>query len=295
MAIILNGNIVSKEINKKTIHEIQLIKKKYNLKPTIITINIENNIAASIYTKTQENKFSQIGFNFIKKYFDKNITTEKLLIAIKKFNNDKNIDGIFLQMPFPFHINTEKIINNINPIKDIDCSHPFNIGKLIINKNSIFKPCTPYGIIKLLEFYNINLSKKHAVIINRSNIIGKPMLSLLLQNKKNACSSVTMCHSQTNNLNKITMKADILIVAIGKANFIKSNMIKDNVIIIDIGINRIKSIESNKYILVGDVDYNDVINKVSFITPVPGGVGPITMSILLNNALQAYKLNNHII
>ena len=295
MAIILNGNTISEILNKETIYKIKSFKKKYNLNPSIITISVGDNIASSIYIKTQQKKILQIGCNFTIKYFDKNITTEKLLIAIKEFNNDKNIDGIFLQMPFPLHINTEKIISNINPMKDIDCLHPLNIGKLITSKNNILKPCTPYGIIKLLEFYNINLSDKHAVIINRSNIIGKPMLSLLLQNKKNACSSVTICHSQTKNLNKITMKADILIIAIGKPNFIKSNMIKKNAIIIDVGINRIKSIKSDKYILVGDVDYNDVINKVSFITPVPGGVGPMTMSILLQNILQAHKSNNNII
>ena len=199
---------------------------------------------------------------------------------------DKKIHGILIQLPLPNHLNEEKILNAINPDKDVDGFHPFNVGNLLIGSPS-FIPCTPQGCIEILKYYKIDVTSKHVVILGRSNIVGKPLMAILSQKFEVGNATVTMCHTGTSDLNMYTKQADILIVAIGIPLFIKSNMIKNDVNIIDVGINRVDNDCDKGYKIVGDVDYDDVFNKASSITPVPGGVGPMTITMLLSNTVLA--------
>jgi methylenetetrahydrofolate dehydrogenase (NADP+)/methenyltetrahydrofolate cyclohydrolase len=206
-------------------------------------------------------------------------TEEELLTLVDKLNNDPKIHGILVQLPLPDHINVTKVLRAVSPLKDVDGFHPYNVG-LLVEGNPRFIPCTPHGIIKMLEFYNIDISGKQAVIVGRSNIVGKPVSMLLLHRH----ATVTVCHSRTKPLDEVTRRADILVAAIGRANFITADMVKEGAVVIDVGINRN---EEGK--LTGDVDFEAVSQKASYITPVPGGVGPMTISMLLWNTLESAK------
>ena len=211
-------------------------------------------------------------------------TLEKDLIdKIEELNSDKNVNAILVQMPLPKHINPLKIIETISPQKDVDCFHPYNVGNISIGKKSYVYPCTPKGIIRLLEYYDIKIEGKHAVVIGRSNIVGRPLSQMLI----NENATVTLCHSKTKNLSEITKTADILISAVGKPNLVTENMVKDGVVIIDVGMNRL---ENGK--LCGDVDFENVKDKASYITPVPGGVGPMTICSLMVNTYDLFKYQN---
>ena len=278
---LLDGKKTSNDIKLSLKNEIELLIQKYGRAPHITIILIGEVEASHIYVRNKLKACKLIGMQatLIKK--EKNITTSELIEIINNLNNDDNVDGIIVQLPLPKHIDEQLIINTINAEKDVD-------GFGIINKGRLFSglPClksaTPFGIIKLLEDYNIDCTGKEAVIIGRSNIVGKPMSIMLLD--KNA--TVTICHSKTKNLSEITKKADILVVAIGKAKFVTKEMIKDNAVVIDVGMNR------DEYGLCGDVDFENVKEKASFITPVPGGVGPLTIAMLLYNTVEAFK-NRH--
>ena len=214
-------------------------------------------------------------------------TGEKdLLDLIKKLNNDPNYHGILVQLPLPDQINESKVIDLINPLKDVDCFHPANVGKLVSGKPYVL-PCTPAGIMKLLQYSDISTEGKHVVIIGRSNIVGKPMANLLVQKSAQANATVTVVHSRTKDIANYTRQADILIAAMGRANFVTDDMIKEGVVIIDVGINRVSADNEKGYVLAGDVDFEKVLPKVSKITPVPGGVGPMTIAMLLKNTLTA--------
>ena len=278
---LLDGKKTSNDIKLSLKNEIELLIQKYGRAPHITIILIGEVEASHIYVRNKLKACKLIGMQatLIKK--EKNITTSELIEIINNLNNDDNVDGIIVQLPLPKHIDEQLIINTINAEKDVD-------GFGIINKGRLFSglPClksaTPFGIIKLLEDYNIDCTGKEAVIIGRSNIVGKPMSIMLLD--KNA--TVTICHSKTKNLSEITKKADILVVAIGKAKFVTKEMVKDNAVVIDVGMNR------DEFGLCGDVDFENVKEKVSFITPVPGGVGPLTIAMLLYNTVEAFK-NRH--
>lgn len=280
MAEILDGKKLSKKIKNELKIEVNELKKN-GIIPKLAVIMVGNDSASSVYVKNKSKACEKVGIEFEEFLLDENIKQQELLNLIDKLNNDSKITGILLQAPIPKHLNINEAFEKISYKKDVDGFNPINVGRLSIGVNS-YVSCTPLGIIKLLEEYNIDLVGKHAVVIGRSNIVGKPMVQCLLSKE----ATVTICHSKTANLKEITKKADIIICAIGKAEFLKSDMIKDGVIIIDVGINRL-----NDGTILGDVDFNDVKEKASYITPVPGGVGPMTIAMLMYNVVQSAKNN----
>ena len=283
---ILSGKEVA-NFHKNQIKEEVLNLKKKGIIPGLAVILVGDDPASEIYVNSKTRTCSKLGIFSKTIICPKEISQEELIIEIEKLNKDKQINGILVQMPLPSHINEFEIINCILPEKDVDGFHPINIGKLVIGEESLVS-CTPAGILAILKYYNISVNGKHVVIIGRSNIVGKPLLNLLYQKSDFGNATVTICHSRTKNLSQITAQADVLIVAIGNPKMITADMIKEGCVIIDVGINRVKD-ESTKrgYRLVGDVDFEDVKNKVSAITPVPGGVGPMTITMLMKNTLEA--------
>ena len=272
---ILDGKEVRKSILDNLKKELNSIDKTLGL----AVIQIGNDDASNVYIKQKEKMTRELGYYFKHYKLDNDVEESTVLALIDNLNNDDSIDGILVQMPIPNHLDSNIIQNRIDPNKDVDGLTDINAGRLVHNKESLI-PCTPLGIIEILKYYNINIDGANIVVVGRSNLVGKPIANLLT----NYNATVTLCHSHTKNLADYTKNADILIVAVGKANFITKDMVKDNSIIIDVGINRI----DNK--LCGDVDYNEVINKVKYITPVPGGVGQMTVAMLGYNILKAYKL-----
>lgn len=279
MTTIINGLGLANEIIKDIKNEVDKLK----VKPKLFVILVGNDNASQIYVRNKQKRCLEVGIESEVLHFDENINQTELLDIIKQLNEDPKVNAILVQMPLPKHINPNKIIEAISPIKDVDGFHPYNVGKLALNMTPYSIACTPSGILKLLNAYNIKIKGKHAVIVGRSNIVGRPLSTLLLNND----ATVTVCHSKTENLKEITSTADILISAVGKSNFINSTFIKNNVCIIDVGINRD---ENNK--LIGDVDFKDVFDKCKFITPVPKGVGPMTIAMLIQNTLDLFHIQN---
>ena len=279
MVLILDGKKLSNEIKDNLRNYIKL----YDNKPGLAIILIGNKSDSEIYVKMKKRACKYVGINNYDYKYDENIDEQVIIDKIIELNNDKNINGILVQLPLPKKFNKNKILNSIHIDKDIDGFHEINVGKLTLNKNGLY-PCTPLGVIKLLDYYKITLKGKHIVIIGKSNIVGLP-LSLLLLHRE---ATITICHSNTINLKDISNKADILISACGQPEMIDSSYIKENSIIIDIGINRIKYNNEKGYKIVGDVKYNDVFDKCYAITPVPGGIGPMTIAILLENCYNNF-------
>ncbi len=284
MPIIIDGKEVSKKILFDIKVETEKIYEKFEVKPGLAVIIVGEDPASTIYVKRKRETCNKIGFYSESYDLDYDTSEKELLKLIDDLNIEPTIHGILVQLPLPPHINEKKVIESISYQKDVDGFHSINQAKLL-NGISDIEPCTPKGIIDLLKYYNIEIEGKHAVVLGRSNIVGKPMALMLL--KENA--TVTICHSKTKNIGEITKTADILISAIGKAFFVKENMVKDSAVVIDVGTNRL---ENGK--LVGDVDYENVYSKAQYITPVPGGVGPMTIAMLMKNTLQATKLINKI-
>lgn len=276
MAVVLDGRKFANEICEILKSE----TKKLSKKPKLAVILAGDNPASEIYVKNKQKKAEYLGFDSLVIPLPSDVTEENLLEHIYILNEDDDINGILVQLPLPSHINQQKIIEAIDPIKDCDGFTSYNFGRLALGYTPYTLPCTPKGIIKLLEYYNIELEGKHAVVIGRSNIVGKPV-SILLQQKN---ATVTMAHSRTKNLKEITRSADILVSAIGKPAFINSDYIKYGAVVVDVGINRTNSK------LIGDVDYSDCFNKASYITPVPGGIGPVTIAMLMENTFELYKM-----
>ena len=292
---IIDGKLIANKIHETTAKEAKLLKEQYGLQPGLVVVLIGEDPASKVYVNMKEKKSKELGFYSEKIVLDKNATMDEVLALISKLNKDPKINGILVQSPPPPQIDEEKVIEAIDPIKDVDCFHPVNVGKMLIGKTDGFYPCTPYGIMKLLEYSNVDPCGKHAVIIGRSNIVGKPMMALLVQKAKGANATVTVCHSRTPNIKELAQEADILISAIGKPGFVTSDMVKDGAVVIDVGINRVDDATRERgYRLVGDVAYNEVKEKASLITPVPGGVGPMTIAMLMQNALKACKMQNNI-
>lgn len=281
MAEIING----KEIAENILNNIKKEVENFDVKPTLAVIIVGCDPASKVYVKNKIKKSEFLGFNSILKELPEDIQKEELLDVIKNLNNDKNVNGILLQLPLPNGLDEKDFLDEISPIKDVDGFTTYNSGKLFKGEKPYSIACTPKGIIKLLETKNINLEGKVAVVVGRSNIVGKPVANLLLQ--KNA--TVIQAHSKTKNLPEILKLADIIISATGKEEFIKGDMVKEGAIIIDVGITRNKNGK-----LTGDVDFESVYNKVSYITPVPGGVGPMTIATLMENTLELYKLQKGI-
>lgn len=273
---IIDGKLVSNKIKEELYNEISCLK----IKPSLVVIQIGNDIASSIYVRNKEKLAKELNIDFKHIKFDEDIKEEKVIKEINLLNKDKKINGIIVQLPIPSNLNADNIINSIDASKDVDGLTYENIGRLSSNENGMVS-CTPLGILELFNYYNIDVKGKNVVIIGRSNLVGKPLFHLLLNNN----ATVTLCHSKTNNLKDITKKADIVIVAVGQKHFLTKDMVKKGSIVIDVGINRI----DNK--LYGDVDYDRVSKKTSYITPVPGGVGPMTVIMLMKNTLKAYYQN----
>jgi methylenetetrahydrofolate dehydrogenase (NADP+) / methenyltetrahydrofolate cyclohydrolase len=292
---IIDGKIISKKIHETTAVEANILKEKHGLQPGLVVVLIGEDPASKVYVNMKEKKSKELGFYSEKIVLDKNATMDEVLTLIDKLNKNPKINGILVQSPPPPQIDEDKVIDAIDPAKDVDCFHPTNVGKMLVGKTDGFYPCTPYGIMKLLEYSDVDPCGKHAVIIGRSNIVGKPMMALLVQKAKGANATVTVCHSRTPNIKELASKADILIAAIGKAEFVTADMVKEGAVVIDVGINRIDDPTRKKgYRLVGDVAYNEVKEKASLITPVPGGVGPMTIAMLMQNTLKACKMQNNV-
>ena len=277
---LIDGKRISKEIREELKKEICLLKGR---KPGLAFILVGEDPASEAYVRMKKKGCFEAGIHSETIALPETISEEALLIEIERLNTSDIIDGILVQQPLPSHLSESKIVNAILPEKDVDGFHPMNLGKLLLGEDTGFAACTPLGIMKLLEKSNIDPKGKHVVIVGRSNIVGKPLAALLVQKKPFANATVTLAHSQTKDLSTICRSADILVAAIGRAHFITEDMVKEGATVIDVGINR----ENKK--LVGDVDFDPVKNKAAAITPVPGGVGPMTIAMLLSNTLLSYK------
>jgi len=288
MAIIIDGKKVAEEIKLELKDKIDDVKKRTGKIPGLVAILVGDNPASQVYVSSKSKACNEIGMYSKVENLSANISEKELIERINYYNNDDNFHGILVQLPLPKHINEQKIIESIIPEKDVDGFHPVNVGNLVIGKDT-FYPCTPYGIVELLKRYSIEIKGRHVVVVGRSNIVGKPVANMLLQKKEGANAIVTVCHSAAEDLSRYTKDADILIAAIGKENFITADMIKDGAVIIDVGINRVEDKNSKKgYKIVGDVKFDEVEKKASYITPVPGGIGPMTIAMLLKNTFLAF-------
>lgn len=276
--MIIDGKIISNSVKEKIKSEVEALKEQ-GIKPGLVVIKVGNDPASAVYVRNKKRACEELGI-YSEEYALPEETSEKeLLDLIKELNSREDIDGILCQLPLPKHLDETVVINAISPEKDVDCFHPENVGKVLIGEDG-FKPCTPAGVIEMLKHSGIEIAGKNCVVLGRSNIVGKPMALLLLQEN----GTVTVCHSRTKNLKDITKKADILVAAIGKAKFVTADMVKKGAVVIDVGINRD---ENGK--LCGDVDFEKVSKKALAISPVPGGVGLMTVTMLMQNTLTSAK------
>ncbi len=280
MAQLIDGKKISQEIKDEVKEKVTALKAE-GINVCLAVIQVGNNPASTVYVNNKKKACEYVGIKSLSYEIPEETTQEELLKLIDELNNKDEVNGILVQLPLPKHIDEDKVIESISPKKDVDGFHPMNVGALSIGKKG-FVSCTPYGIIQLLKRSNIDIAGKNCVIIGRSNIVGKPMSMLLLREN----GTVTIVHSRTKDIKAITKQADILVVAIGKPKYVTEDFVKEGSVIIDVGINRD---ENGK--LCGDVDFNDVLEHVSAITPVPGGVGPMTIAMLMNNCLEAVELN----
>jgi methylenetetrahydrofolate dehydrogenase (NADP+)/methenyltetrahydrofolate cyclohydrolase len=285
--VIIDGKKFARKLKFKLKKEIQSIKKKTRLTPGLSVILIGSHAPSEIYVRNKAISAKEVGINSKVLRFKNSISETKLISVIRKLNKDKKVHGILVQLPLPDHIHGHKIIEEIDPRKDVDGFHPINVGNLSSGKDSLIS-CTPLGCYLMIKSIKKNLSGLNALMIGRSNLNGKPMVQLLL---KEDCT-VTIGHSKTKNLKELCKKADIVVVAAGRANLVKGDWIKKGAIVIDVGINRVK--KKNGYKIIGDVEFKSVVKKAKAITPVPGGVGPVTIACLLNNTLKAFKKINHL-
>lgn len=288
-AVIIDGRKVATETRESIKKEVSKMIDKGDDGPHLAAVLVGNDPASETYVASKEKAAHNVGMVSSTYRYPADITENELLEVIDYLNNDDDIDGYIVQLPLPKHIDENKIIHRINPAKDVDGFTPENVGKMVLGQPA-FLSATPYGIMELLKYYKIPVAGKHCVVMGRSNIVGRPMSILLSQKNDAANATVTLCHSATENLEEITRSADILIAAIGKPQFVKAGMVKEGAVVIDVGIHRLNDASSKKgYRLVGDVDFNEVVKKASFISPVPGGVGPMTIAMLLKNTLLAHK------
>lgn len=278
MAVIIDGKELAKKIRLELKNEVEKLKEK-GIVPKLAVIMVGEDKASKIYVRNKSRACEECGIEYEEFLLDEKISMDELLNLIDELNNREDIHGILLQSPIPKHLDINKAFNRISYKKDVDGFNPINVGKLVIGEDC-FISCTPFGVIKMLEEYGVELEGKNAVVVGRSNIVGKPLSQCLLA--KNA--TVTVCHSRTKNIHEITSNADILVAALGKPKYIKENMVKDGAVVIDVGINR-----TDEGKIVGDVDFETVSKKASYITPVPGGVGPMTIAMLMTNVVKAAK------
>ena len=295
MSKIISGKEIAQDLRNKLKQEISNLKNKTRSVPGLAVVQVGNVAASSVYVKAKTKSAKEVGIEVIDHHIPEETTQEELLNLVETLNNQKKVNGILVQLPLPKHFNEQLILDSIHPDKDADGFHPLNVGKLSIansNDESLLIPCTPYGCLIMLKGLGVELSGKNAIVIGRSNIVGKPMAQLLL---KESCT-VTIAHSRTKNIEEICKNADIVVAAVGRSKMVKGDWIKKGAIVIDVGINRIKiEVEGEiKNKLVGDVDFDEALKKASAITPVPGGVGPMTIACLLRNTTIAFKNSNKI-
>ena len=288
-AKIISGTDVAKEIREELKKEVATLKEKNGVVPGLVTILVGENPASVSYVTAKQKTSKDLGFYSIQDNQPQDISEDRLLKLIDTYNHDPKIHGILVQLPLPKHIDENKVLYAIDPKKDVDGFHPVNVGKLMIGEAD-YLPCTPAGIQQLLIRSGVETKGAEVVVVGRSNIVGKPIANILLQKQKGANATVTICHTATRDTAFHTKRADILIVAAGKAKAITADMVKDGAVVIDVGVNRIGMSESGKALLCGDVDFEGVKEKASMITPVPGGVGPMTITMLMMNTVKAAKI-----
>ncbi len=279
MAVILDGKAISAKFRQNIKEETAALKEKTGKAPGIAVILAGDDAASSVYVNSKEKAAIECGFYSVVERISADVTTNDVLKLVEKYNNDEKIHGILVQLPLPSACDEKTILRAIRAEKDVDGFHPYNVGLLNIGEDCLM-PCTPFGVMNMMADYGIEIAGKNAVVVGRSNIVGKPIAAMLLK----ANATVTVCHSKTKDLSGVCAKADILVAAIGKAKFIKKEFVKDGAVVIDVGINRVDGK------LCGDVDFEDVKDKCSYITPVPGGVGPMTITTLMQNTLKAFKV-----
>ena len=286
--VVLDGKKISNDIKNEIALEVKSMTAKGNRPPHLAAIIVGNDGASLTYVGSKVRACERVGFDSSLISLSESINENELLDKVNQLNNDDNIDGYIVQLPLPKHIDSQKILMSVDPEKDVDGFHPTNFGRMALNLPT-FISATPYGIMELLKRYDVQTEGKHTVVIGRSDIVGKP-ISLLMGLKTNpGNSTVTMVHSRTKKIKDLIKQADIIISALGIPTFVKEDMVKDGVVVIDVGITRVKDNSEKGYKIIGDVDYENVSKKASFITPVPGGVGPMTIAMLLKNTLQSYK------
>ena len=281
MAELISGKIVSEKLRQEIRLDVAEYIKEYGRIPGLAVVLVGDDPASAVYVRNKHKACLEVGINSFEINMPTETTEDELLSVIDKLNADDAVDGILVQLPLPRHINEDKVINRINPEKDVDAFSPSNVGRIVIGKYS-FLPCTPAGVMALLDHYNIEIEGKRCVVIGRSNIVGKPMALLLLERN----GTVTVCHSRTKNISEITAEADIIVCAVGRAGFLRGDMVKQGAVVIDVGINRNADGK-----LCGDVAFDEVAEIASYITPVPGGVGPMTITMLMKNTLSAAKIH----
>jgi len=288
-AQIINGREIAKQIREELKQEIDKLKEKHNLIPGLVTVLVGEDPASHVYVGQKEKTSVALGIYSERYDLPAETSEEELLVLIDKLNKNPKIHGILVQLPLPKHINESKVLYAIDPKKDVDGFHPVNLGKLLIGEPD-YLPCTPHGIQQLLIKSGVKIEGAEVVVVGRSNIVGKPIANILLQKQEGANATVTICHTRTKDMAFHTKRADILIVAAGKAKAITADMVKEGVVVIDVGVNQIGTTADGKRILSGDVDFESVKEKAKAITPVPGGVGPMTITMLMLNTVKAAKL-----
>jgi methylenetetrahydrofolate dehydrogenase (NADP+)/methenyltetrahydrofolate cyclohydrolase len=288
-AQIIKGSEVAKQIREELKQEIAELKEKHNLVPGLVTVLVGEDPASQVYVGAKEKTSKALGIYSERHDLPADTSEKDLLALVDKLNKDPKIHGILVQLPLPKHIDTTRVLYAIDPEKDVDGFHPVNVGKLMIGEPN-YIPCTPHGIWQLLIRSGVQIEGAEVVVVGRSNIVGKPIANILLQKQKNANATVTICHTRTRDMAFHTKRADILIVAAGKPKAITADMVKNGVVVIDVGVNRIGKTAEGKAILCGDVDFDSVKEKAKAITPVPGGVGPMTITMLMLNTVRAAKL-----
>ncbi|OGQ88603.1 MAG: bifunctional 5,10-methylene-tetrahydrofolate dehydrogenase/5,10-methylene-tetrahydrofolate cyclohydrolase [Deltaproteobacteria bacterium RIFOXYD12_FULL_56_24] len=287
-AKIISGTEVAKAIREELQAEVAVLKEKHDIVPGLVTILVGEDPASQSYVSAKNKTAHALGIHSEQVTLPADTSEQDLLSIVEKFNKDKNIHGILVQLPLPKHINETNVLYAIDPAKDVDGFHPVNVGKMVVGEEC-FLPCTPHGILELLIRSGVETSGAEVVVIGRSNIVGKPIANLMLQKRKGGNATVTLCHTRTKDMAAHCKRADIIIAAVGVPKMVTADMVKDGVVIIDVGVNRIGKTADGKAILAGDVDFDAVKEKASYITPVPGGVGPMTITMLMKNTVQAAR------
>ncbi len=287
-AKIISGKEIAAQIREELKEEVKRLKSDHGVIPGLVTILVGEDPASISYVTAKQKTAHDLGFHSIQDNQPEDISEDDLLALIDKYNNDDTIHGILVQLPLPRHIDDSKVLEAINPDKDVDGFHPVNVGRMVIGERC-FLPCTPHGILEMLIRSGVETSGAEVVVVGRSNIVGKPIANLMIQKREGGNATVTVCHTRTKDMAFHTKRADILIVAAGRPKVITADMVKEGVVVIDVGVNRIGKTPEGKAILCGDVDFDAIKEKASAITPVPGGVGPMTITMLMKNTVQAAK------